>query len=158
MNYKMVFFLLGYVMRVEAIFILIPLGVSLYNRESAAVLSFLMTGILLLVLGLPLTRRIPQNKNIFAKEGFWVVALAWIFMSFFGSLPFYFSGAIPSFLDSIFESVSGFTTTGASILTEIEGLPQGILFWRSFTHWLGGMGVLIFILSVASLAGGIHYI
>lgn len=154
MNYKVIFFLLGYVMNVLAAFMLIPLGIALYYGEHATGQSFLLTMVLLLVVGLFLIRKTPENKNIFAKEGFWVVGLAWIVLSFFGSLPFYVSGAIPSFLDCLFESTSGFTTTGASIVRNVEALPRSLLFWRCLTHWLGGMGVLIFILSVASLAGG----
>ena len=94
-----------------------------------------------------------KNKDIYAREGFVITALSWIVLSFFGAMPFYFSETIPSFVDSFFETVSGFTTTGASILTVIEGLPLSILFWRSFTHWIGGMGVLVFLLAIIPMGG-----
>jgi len=95
----------------------------------------------------------PKNKGIYAKDGFAIVAIGWILVSFFGALPFYFSGAIPSLVDSFFEASSGFSTTGASILQQIEGLPQGILFWRSFTHWMGGMGVLVLAMAILPSTG-----
>ncbi len=90
----------------------------------------------------------PRNHVIYAKEGFATVALAWIIMSAIGALPFVISGEIPSYVDAWFETVSGFTTTGSSIVTDVEALSHGILFWRSFTHWLGGMGVLVFIMAI----------
>lgn len=154
MNYRMIFYLSGYVLNVEAVAMLFPLLIALYEKETSSVWAFLATIVLLLALGLPLSRRAPQNKSIYAKEGFWIVAFAWVIISFFGSLPYVFSGAIPSFLNAFFESVSGFTTTGASILADVESLPASLLFWRSLTHWLGGMGVLILILSISSLTGG----
>ena len=108
---------------------------------------------MLLGLGTVLTSIKFKNKDIYAREGFVITALSWIVLSFFGAMPFYFSETIPSFVDSFFETVSGFTTTGASILTVIEGLPLSILFWRSFTHWIGGMGVLVFLLAIIPMGG-----
>ncbi len=154
MNYRMTFFILGYVMNVVGVLMVLPLGVALLYGEYDAGYCFAGTIAVLVACGLALTWKKPDNKEIFAKEGFLVVALSWLLMSFFAALPFYFSGAIPSALDCFFEAVSGLTTTGASILSEIESLPRSILFWRSFTHWIGGMGVLVFILAVVSLAGG----
>ena len=124
---------------------IIPLIVSLIYQETCA-LSFLMAVVLSFVFGL-LLLLITKTKNnlIYAKEGFAIVVLTWVTMSLFGALPFYFSGEIPSYIDAFFETVSGFTTTGASILTDIGSMSKGLLFWRSFTHWIGGMGVLVFV-------------
>ena len=153
MNYGMIIYILGYIMKVESAFMLIPMIISAYYDESSVV-AFIITTIILLVIGIACTLKKPKNKVIYAKEGFIIVALAWILMSIFGALPFYLSKTIPSFVDCFFEVVSGFTTTGATILKDIEILPKGILFWRSFTHWIGGMGVLVFVLAIAPLAGG----
>jgi len=90
----------------------------------------------------------PKDKNFRAKDAFVVAGFSWIFLSLFGALPFYFSGYFNSFVDCVFESISGFTTTGSSILTNVEVLPKGILFWRSFSHWIGGMGILMFMIAV----------
>lgn len=154
MNYRMTFYSLGYVMRVEAVFMLLSLSIALYYGERTAAASFIATIFLILCFSLPISWKKPENRNIFAKEGLLIVALSWVAMSFFGCLPFFFSGAIPGFINSFFESVSGFTTTGSTILTDIEVLPKSILFWRSFTHWIGGMGVFVFILAISSLSGG----
>lgn len=153
MNYSMIIYILGYIMKVESAFMLIPMIISAYYNEKSVV-SFIVTTVILLVTGFTFTFKKPKDKVIYAKEGFLIVALAWIIMSIFGALPFYLSRTIPSFIDCFFEVVSGFTTTGATILTNIEILPKGILFWRSFTHWIGGMGVLVFVLAIAPLAGG----
>lgn len=115
--------------------------------------SFLLTIGLVLCAGLPLLFIKPKSKNIYARDGFAIVALGWLLISFFGALPFYFSQAIPSFVDCFFESSSGFTTTGSSILNVIEGLPRGILFWRSFTHWVGGMGILVLTIAILPSLG-----
>ncbi len=146
MNYRMIGYLLGIILLIEAVLLCLPMMVALLYGESP--FPFLITiGILVLTALLPVLFR-PKNTRIYAKEGFVVVASAWILMSLFGALPFVFSGAIPNYIDAVFETVSGFTTTGASILTAVEGLPYGILFWRSFTHWVGGMGVLVFMLAI----------
>ena len=144
--------LLGVVAIIEAVLLLIPALVALVYSEP--VWPFLATIAILTAISLPLVVFKPQNRRIFAKEGFICVTGAWIMLSVFGSLPFVFSGAIPSYVDAIFETVSGFTTTGATILTAIEHLPRGILFWRSFTHWVGGMGVLVFMLALLPNIGG----
>ncbi len=132
---------------------LLPTIVSLIYGE-AVLKSFLITIALLIATGLVLVAMKPKNKTIYARHGLVIVALGWILMSLFGALPFYFSGEIPSYLDALFEAVSGFTTTGSSILTDVEALSKSMLFWRSFTHWIGGMGVLVFIMAVLPLAGG----
>lgn len=130
-----------------------PLIVTLLYGESA-VAAFLIPIGLLLVLGLALGLRVPKDTTIYAREGLAVVALSWVTMSLFGALPFCLSQAIPSYIDSFFETVSGFTTTGASILSEVESMEHGLLFWRSFTHWVGGMGVLVFVMAVLPMADG----
>ena len=139
MNYRMVFYLLGQMMRVEGLLMLLPLVCTwIYHEDTLT--AFLIPIVLLIALGSVLTFKMPRKQDIFAKEGFVVVGLSWILLSVFGALPFLLSGTIPHFCDALFETASGFTTTGASILTNVEILPHSILFWRSFTHWIGGMG------------------
>ena len=152
MNYRMTGYLLGIILLIEAVLMALPLGVSIYFREDP--MPFIITIAILLVISLPSTIFKPKDTQIYAKEGFITVSAGWILMSLFGSLPFVLSGDIPNFIDAFFETVSGFTTTGATILTEIESLPRGILFWRSFTHWIGGMGVLVFMLAILPSANG----
>ena len=147
MNFKAVLKSLGLLLLCEAIAILPSFIVALIYRDDG-VNAFLYTILVLLLLGVPLICLRPKVTNLYAKDGFAVVAFGWIIMSFIGSLPFYFSGAIPSLIDGFFEAVSGFTTTGASILKEVESLPNSLLFWRSFTHWIGGMGVLVLTLAI----------
>jgi len=153
MNYRMIGFVLGRILLVEAGLMAAPLIVTLLYGESA-VAAFLIPIGLLLVLGLALGLRVPKDTTIYAREGLAVVALSWVTMSLFGALPFCLSQAIPSYIDSFFETVSGFTTTGASILSEVESMEHGLLFWRSFTHWAGGMGVLVFVMAVLPMADG----
>ncbi|MDD7138704.1 MAG: TrkH family potassium uptake protein [Clostridium sp.] len=153
MNYRMIGFVLGRILLVESGLMAAPLIVTLLYGESA-VAAFLIPIGLLLVLGLALGLRVPKDTTIYAREGLAVVALSWVTMSLFGALPFCLSQAIPSYIDSFFETVSGFTTTGASILSEVESMEHGLLFWRSFTHWVGGMGVLVFVMAVLPMADG----
>ncbi len=145
-------YLLGIILLIEAALMMLPLTVSIFYGEN--IFPLLITIAILLVISVPLAVFKPKNTRIFAKEGFVTVAAGWILLSAFGALPFVISEAIPNYIDAFFETVSGFTTTGASILTEIESLPRGILFWRSFTHWIGGMGVLVFILAILPSSGG----
>lgn len=152
MNYRMLRYLLGCILLIEAILLLLPLATALIYHED--ILPFVYTICLLLVIAVPCVIFKPKNRQIYAKEGFVCVSAAWILLSVFGALPFVFSGTIPNYIDALFETVSGFTTTGATILTAIEGLDHGILFWRSFTHWVGGMGVLVFMLAILPSAGG----
>lgn len=152
MNYKIVFKFIGNVLLYEVLLLLIPFMVALYYGDGDAT-AFLFTIILMLPLALFLRRIRIKDNEMYAKEGFFTVGMSWIVISAFGALPFIISGSIPSFVDAFFETVSGFTTTGATILAEIESLPRGILFWRSFTHWIGGMGFLIFILAIAPSLG-----
>lgn len=154
MNSKMCSYILGFVLKIEAVFMIPAALISLFCREERSLFAFLVTIILLLAIGIPLTLKQPANKVIYTREGLCIAALAWILISIFGALPFVFSNSIPSFLDSLFETVSGFTTTGASILSDVESLPRGILFWRSFTHWIGGMGVLVFMLAITPFSTG----
>ncbi len=152
MNYRMVWSLLGMVLLIEAALMALPLLTALLYHEP--VWPFLVTMGILVAIGLPAWLFKPKNRNFFAKEGFICVAASWILMSLFGALPFVLSGAIPNYINALFETVSGFTTTGSSILTEIESLPRGILFWRSLTHWVGGMGVLVFMLALMPKGDG----
>lgn len=157
MNYKMVFSIIGKVMVIEAFLMIFPLLVGVIYTEDVY-LAFLVPMAALTVIGLPLSFIKTQEKSIYAKEGFVTVALTWIIMSLFGALPFVLSGQIPNFVDAVFETVSGFTTTGSSILLEVESLYNSIQFWRLFTHWIGGMGVLVFVLAIlpASESGIMH--
>ncbi|MCQ2380868.1 MAG: hypothetical protein MJ032_00800 [Acidaminococcaceae bacterium] len=132
---------------------LLPLIVSIAYKEKAAVVIAIIAIVTFLV-GFLLSAKKPQNASLYTREGFVSVALSWIVLSVVGAMPFYFTGAIPSFTDALFETISGFTTTGASILFEVESMPKGILFWRSFTHWVGGMGVLVFMLAILPVAAG----
>ena len=156
MNISMVIFILGWVLLCEAALLVLPLIVSVLYAEQAAVTAFGITIALCLIIGFFMRLRKPKNKVLYTREGFVITALTWIVISIMGALPFVFSGAIPNFIDAFFETVSGFTTTGASVVADVEALPRGIIFWRSFTHWVGGMGVLVFLLSLLPLTGGSH--
>ena len=148
MNRKMVFYTVGNIALVEAALLLLPALVALIYLEKSG-FSFLITATLSLVVGMFFILFFkPQSRLIYAKEGFAIVAYAWLMMSAIGALPFVLGGAIPSYVDAFFETVSGFTTTGASILTDVESLDKCMLFWRSFTHWIGGMGVLVLVTAV----------
>jgi len=148
----MIGYYIGRILLVEAVLMLLPGLVALLYGEPLR--PFLLTAFLLAAVGALLGARRPARTTIFARDGFAVVALAWLLMSAFGALPFVFSGDIPRFVDAFFETVSGFTTTGASILTAVEPLSRAGLFWRSFTHWVGGMGVLVFVMAVMPMSGG----
>lgn len=153
MNYRMISHVLGWVIGLEGVFMMLPFICALCYREENPFL-FLFCGLLCIVVGLPLCLLKPKQKSMFAKEGFVIVALSWILLSIFGALPFFISRCIPSFVDALFETASGFTTTGASILSDVEVLPKSLLFWRSFTHWIGGMGVIVFLVALLPLSGG----
>ena len=153
MNYSMIFFIIGWVFIIEAA-LMAPSALVAVLYAEKSIWAFSASIGLCLLLGLPLVRKQPANKVFYAKEGCVTVALSWIVMSLMGALPFVFSGVIPSIVDAMFETVSGFTTTGASILKDVEVLPRCMLFWRSFTHWIGGMGVLVFLLCLLPMSGG----
>ena len=154
MNKRVIAYMQGVLMICEAGLLLLPLITALIYRETSTLPAFLITVALLCSIGFVLIKLKPSNKTIYARDGLVIVALGWIVLSFFGSLPFYISREIPKFLDALFETVSGFTTTGSSILSDVEVLSKSMLFWRSFTHWIGGMGVLIFVMAVLPLSGG----
>lgn len=150
MNKKMTVYIIAKMLGVEGAVLLIPASVAfMYHEESG--IYFLITGAALALIYLLFGRKIPDNKVIYAKEGFVIVGSAWVLWSLFGALPFFLSGSIPNYIDAFFETVSGFTTTGSTILTNIEALPKGMAFWRSLTHWIGGMGVLVFVMVLTSL-------
>ena len=154
MNYRMTARLIAIVLRFVALFMLPALVISLILGETGAVWGLLITmAVMALLSCLPLPFP-PRRQTMYARDGFVVVALTWYLISLLGALPFWISGAIPSYVDCVFETVSGFTTTGASILTDVEALPKGLLYWRSFTHWLGGMGVLVFLLAITRFTVG----
>lgn len=144
----MIMYTLGRIMRIEAVLLVIPMAVALFYRE-AAFLYFAVTAVGAALFGIALTALAhPRTQVIYARDGFIIVSLAWLFLSLFGALPFTLSGEIPSYADAFFETVSGFTTTGASILPDPGVLSHGIVFWRSFTHWIGGMGILVLCMAI----------
>ena len=153
MNYGMIVYMLGWICLFEAMFMALPLMVAVIYQEPAG-WAYLMVLVLCAVLGLLLTRRKVKNRKIYGRDGLVIVAFCWIVLSIFGAAPFVISGDIPSFTDALFETISGFTTTGSSILNDVEALSRANLFWRSFTHWIGGMGVLVFILALLPIKAG----
>lgn len=153
MNYRMIANILGWLMIFESLFMAVPLIVSVIYWESTFWV-FLGTSMFCLAAGILITRKKPKNTTLYSREGFVIVSLSWIVLSLFGAVPFMLTGAIPSFIDALFESVSGFSTTGATVITDVEIMPRSILMWRSFTHWVGGMGVLVFIMAFLPLSGG----
>lgn len=151
MNYRMIFFVIGKMLKLLSFFLLIPLICALIYKENTKIISsYIVTIIisLLLYLILYVTCSKKRDKNFYTKEGFVIVSITWIIYSIIGSLPFFLSGSIPNFIDALFETISGLTTTGSSILTDIEVMPKSILLWRSFTHFIGGMGVIVFALAI----------
>ena len=155
MNYRVVCNILGKVLLAEAILLILPLTAAVWYHEP--VLPFLWTMLPLALIGGGLNFIKPKSGSLFAREGFVVVGLSWVLMSAFGALPFVLAGDIPHYIDALFETVSGFTTTGSSILTDVEAMSRGCMFWRLFTHWVGGMGVLVFIAAILPVSGD-HYI
>lgn len=155
MNFRIIAYIIGWVCNFQGLFMLLPCVTALVYRERSF-FAFLISMALCLVVGIPLTVRKPKNKVFYTKDGCVAVALSWFALCIFGSVPFVLSGAIPHPIDALFETVSGFTTTGSSILTDVEVVPHCVILWRSFTHWIGGMGVLVFLLSLLPLAGGYH--
>ena len=156
MNYRVVTYILGWVLNIEAGLMLLPFVVSLVYGEMSKGLAFVWVALGSALVGTILVVRKPKDTTFYLKEGFVTVALSWLMMSAVGALPFVINGDIPRYVDAFFETVSGFTTTGASILSNVEALSQCSLFWRSFTHWIGGMGVLVFFLAIIPMAGGTH--
>ena len=146
MNYRMLLFVTGRILAVEAALMLLPLAAAVIFGEK--ILPFIIPILLLVILALLFSSKAPKNTTLSSRDGFVSVGLSWIIMSLFGALPFIISGEIPRFIDAFFETVSGFTTTGASILSEVESMSKSLLLWRSFTHWIGGMGILVFVLAI----------
>ena len=153
MNYSIIRYILGCLLKFEGAFLSLPALVGLIYQEKAG-FSYLAVALLCLFFGFLLAYKKPASKSLYTKDGFVTVALSWIVMSIFGALPFVFSGDIPSYVDALFEIISGFTTTGASILSDVEALSHASIFWRSFSHWVGGMGVFVFIMAILPLMGG----
>ena len=153
MNYRMILYLLGIILLIIAGVMLLPCLVALIYAETAGWDVLLSVGICAVLGSAAILCKPKKRKMMHARDGFVMVSLSWIVISLVGALPFWLSGAIESYIDAVFETVSGFTTTGASILTDVEALPRCLLFWRSFTHWLGGMGVLVFMLAIVPMSG-----
>lgn len=154
MNFRIVSYVLGCVINIEAACMLLPLLCTFIYNEPAAKMAFIISILACFIVGNLLRLAKPKDKSMFAKEGFVIVGLSWILISIFGALPFVLSGSIKSFIDALFETASGFTTTGASIISDLSVIPKSILLWRSFTHWIGGMGVLVFLVAILPVAGG----
>lgn len=152
MNFSIVFYIVGWILKLEAAFMLLPSFTALLCKETSG-FAFLISMAICLAIGIPLTRKKPARTSFYTRDGFVTVALSWIALSIAGAIPFVISGCIPHPIDALFETVSGFTTTGASILSDPAVLPNCMLIWRSFTHWIGGMGVLVFILTLLPLTG-----
>ena len=153
MNYSIILYILGCVLKFESAFLLLPAIVGFIYKEDEA-FSYLFTAALCFIVGAIMSHKKPASKNLFIREGFVTVAASWVIMSIFGAIPFVLTGDIPNYVNALFETISGFTTTGSSILSDVEALSRTGLFWRSFTHWVGGMGVLVFIMAILPLMGG----
>jgi len=151
MNVKRIAYIIGWILNVEAAFMLIPLVCSIIYKEWRTAAAFACSIAISAAIGIILTHKKPANPSFYAKEGFIATTLSWIAMSVMGALPFYISGCIPSAIDAVFESVSGFTTTGASVFVNLDDVPRGILMWRCFSNFIGGMGVLVFMLAIIPL-------
>ncbi len=154
MNHRMIRYIISMFLRAEAAFMVLPVFVCFCFGDYHDIMPFVCSIVLTLLAAVMLGVRKPENDVVFARESFISVSLGWILLSLFGALPFYISGSIPNIVDCIFETVSGFTTTGATILNTVENLPKSILFWRAFTHWIGGMGVLVFLLMLTQISEG----
>ena len=154
MNYSIILHILGWVLGLQGIFMLPPCLVGIIYKEYPDALAYLVISVSCTITGIILRRLKQKNKTFYAKEGFVAVAMSWIILSMTGAIPFVLNGDIPSYVDALFEIISGYTTTGSSILTNVEGLSHANLFFRSFSHWIGGMGVLVFILAILPMTGG----
>ena len=152
MNYNMIAYLLGNILHIEGILLAVPIVVAFAYKEELSATAFIASAVICLIVGAVLQSREPKDKRIYGREGFVVAAASWIIMSVFGAIPYYLTKSIPGFINCYFETVSGFTTTGATMLPEIEHLDNAILFWRCFTHWIGGMGILVFMLAIMPLS------
>ena len=153
MNFGFITYIIGWILNFQGLFLLVPCIISMIYNENSG-FAFIISSIISFAVGFLFTRKKPKNRSFYAKEGFISVALGWIALSVSGALPFIISGEIPNIFNALFESISGYTTTGATILSDVESLSKCLLFWRSFTHWIGGMGVLVFVLCILPLADG----
>ncbi|MBE6899752.1 MAG: TrkH family potassium uptake protein [Ruminococcaceae bacterium] len=154
MNYKMIRYIIGMILMAESAFMVLPMLVSVFYKEYDVLMPFVYSIFAAFATSLVFGLKKPKNDLVFARESYIAVAGGWIVVSIFGAMPFYLSGAIPSVIDAVFETVSGFTTTGATVLAAVEDLPKGILFWRAFTHWIGGMGIIMFLLMLTQFSEG----
>lgn len=154
MNFSMIRYTVGWLLIVESGFFLVPLICALCYWETGSILAFSILAIASAAAGGALVYFKPRDKKLYQREGLVICALSWIVLSLVGALPFVMTGVVPSYIDALFEAVSGFSTTGSTIFSEVESLPRAILLWRSFTHWVGGMGVLVFMLAILPLGGG----
>lgn len=152
MNKSIMIKVVGYILMVESLLMLPSLFISIYTKGEDRI-PFLITILLVLTLGFLLSRKKSLHKSISIRDGLTIVTLSWIFVSLFGALPLYLTKSTPTYINALFEIVSGFTTTGATVIADVESLPLGILFWRSFTHWIGGMGILVFSLALLPILG-----
>ena len=153
MNYLMIKSVLGWILLFEAAFMLVPIGTAIFYAEQSSLIAFAVTLAICALIGGLLAIKKPKKTELSARDGFVIVAFSWIVMSLFGAIPFMITGVTDNFVDALFETVSGFTTTGATIFSDVEILPKSIIMWRSFTHWIGGMGVLVFIMAFLPLSG-----
>ncbi len=154
MNFTMVSYIIGWILQIEAAFLLLPAVVGFFYGEANRSLVYIITALASFLIGLLIKLKKPKTHDLYTREGFATVAIGWIAMSAVGAVPFTATGEIPNYIDALFESVSGFTTTGGSILNDVEALSHASLFWRSFTHWIGGMGVFVFIMAIFPIMGG----
>lgn len=158
MNFAILSFIIGFILQFEALFLLLPWIVGMIYGEYHVALIYLATAVVCFILGKLLSfRHTGRFKELYVREGFTAVALGWFVMSVFGAIPFVLTGEIPFYIDALFETISGFTTTGSSILSDVEALSYASLFWRSFTHWIGGMGVFVFIMAILPMMGGFYH-
>ncbi len=154
MNYRMIFYTLGWISMFESAFMLVPMITALVYKEYSELAAFAICALICLAVGLALSFLRPKNRKLRSRDGFVIVALSWVVLSLFGAIPFMLTGACDNYIDALFETVSGFTTTGSTIFRDVEALPRCILMWRSFTHFVGGMGILVFIMAFLPLSGG----
>ncbi|MCR5753888.1 MAG: TrkH family potassium uptake protein [Acetatifactor sp.] len=154
MNFAIVRYIIGWILQFEAAFLLLPTLTGFIYHEKNEVIAFLVSAMICFIVGLALRIRRPASMVLYVRDGFTSVALGWLALSLFGAIPFVLTGDIPNYIDALFETISGFTTTGASIINDVEVLSRAGLFWRSFTHWIGGMGVFVFIMAIVPMAGG----
>lgn len=154
MNYRLICYIIGWILKFESLFLILPALVGMIYREFREAVIYLAVALVCFIVGQFLTSKGTKKSPLYPREGFVSVSLGWIILSIFGALPFVFTKEIPSFTDALFETISGFTTTGASILSNVEALSHTSIFWRSFTHWIGGMGVFVFVMAILPMMGG----